>query len=82
MTLTRCRHTPPCGCPDSAVITDAARHEQWHRQIAPLTRADAATLEAAYGRPSTPTRTFVDEQFDAERAKQAARQQLAAAGAR
>lgn len=73
-----------CGCPDSAaVVVDAQRHAEWHREIAPLSRADAATIEAAHGRPSTPARTFIDDQFDAERVKQAARAALAIkAGAR
>ena len=56
-----------CGC-GNAVITNKRRHAEWHRQIQPLTQADAATLEAAYGRPSTPIRTYVDEQFAIERA--------------
>lgn len=64
--------TRPCGCPDKVGVelVDAARHAKWHERIAPLPTGDAATLEAAYGRPSVPERTYVDDQFDRERAKQ------------
>lgn len=70
--------TRNCGCPESAVIVDESKHDEWHRLILPLTTADVTTLEASYGRPSYPTRTYVDDQFDAERAREDLRRQLAA----
>ena len=59
-----------CGCPDNAIVfVHEQRHAEWHKEIAPLTRADAVTLEAAYGRPSVAEWTYVDEQFTAARLK-------------
>lgn len=61
--------TRACGCPDGAhiVAVDEVKHAKWHERISPLPRGDEATLEAAYGRPSTPEHTYVDDQFDRER---------------
>lgn len=70
-----------CGCPDHSgiVAIDNERHAEWHREIAPLPRADASTLESANGRRSSPMRTYIDDQFEAERAREALRRQLAGA---
>lgn len=56
-----------CGCPEGRNITDPQRHEEWHHQILPLAAADAVTLEDAYGRPSIPEWTYIDDQFAAAR---------------
>lgn len=54
-----------CTCPGR--ITDPQRHDEWHGAVAPLTRADAAELQALNGRPSIPEWTYVDDQFAAAR---------------
>lgn len=58
-----------CGCPVSRTIIDPKRHAAWHAKIAPLKRGDGAELQEAYGFPSIPQRTYVDDQFDQARGK-------------